>query len=207
MQMPRALIVDFGGVLTTSVFASFAKFCDEEGLPRDHVALAFRNDPEPKRLLFELEVGSLAQAEFEPRFTKAIGLPADRADGIAGRLFAHSGPDEAMLGAVKAAKKAGFRTGLISNSWGDALEYDRDAFTELFDGWVISHEVGLRKPDPRIYELGAEQVGLPIDQCIFVDDLGGNLKPARALGMTTILHRTADETIPQLEELLGVPLR
>jgi HAD superfamily hydrolase (TIGR01509 family) len=84
-----------------------------------------------------------------------------------------------MLAAVRAAKRAGVRTGLISNSWGDALEYDRDAFADLFDGWVISHEVGLRKPDPAIYVLGAEKIGLPPEACVFVDDLGGNLKPRR----------------------------
>jgi epoxide hydrolase-like predicted phosphatase len=107
---------------------------------------------------------------------------------------------------VRAAKRAGVRTGLISNSWGDALEYDRDAFVDLFDGWVISHEVGLRKPDPAIYVLGAEKIGLPPEACIFVDDLGGNLKPAKALGMATVRHTSAGETIPQLEQLLGVAL-
>jgi epoxide hydrolase-like predicted phosphatase len=72
---------------------------------------------------------------------------------------------------------------------------------------VISHLEGLRKPDPAIYALGAERIGLTPEQCVFVDDLAGNLKPARAMGMTTVLHTTAAETIPQLEELLGVTLR
>jgi HAD superfamily hydrolase (TIGR01509 family) len=72
---------------------------------------------------------------------------------------------------------------------------------------VISGEVGLRKPDPAIYTLGAEAIGLPPQACVFVDDLGGNLKPARALGMATVKHVTADETIPQLEALLGIALR
>ena len=72
---------------------------------------------------------------------------------------------------------------------------------------MISHEVGLRKPDPEIYALAVEQLGLPAEECVFVDDLGGNLKPAKAMGMATVLHRDAAETIPQLEELLGVPLR
>jgi epoxide hydrolase-like predicted phosphatase len=203
----KGLLVDFGGVLTTNVFESFAAFCEQEGLPRHHVRDAFRNSPEPRRLLFELELGQLDAEAFEQRFAAAIGLPPDRADGVATRLFAHSGPDEAMLGAVRSAKRAGVRTGLISNSWGDALQYDRDAFADLFDGWVISHEVGLRKPDPAIYALGAEKIGLPPEGCVFVDDLGGNLKPAKAMGMATVRHDTAAETIPQLEELLGVALR
>ena len=203
----RGLLVDFGGVLTTNVFASFARFCTEEGLASDAVADAFRNQPEPRDLLFQLELGRLSAAEFGPRFATAIGLEADRGHGIAERLFGHAEPDEAMLGAVAAARRAGVRTGLISNSWGEALVYDRDRFPELFDAWVISHEVGLRKPDPAIYELGAERIGLPPPECVFVDDLGGNLKPAKALGMATVKHTDAAETIPQLEELLGVALR
>jgi putative hydrolase of the HAD superfamily len=199
--------VDFGGVLTTNVFESFAAFCRDEGLPEHHVRDAFRSDPEPRRLLFELELGRLDAGEFERRFAAAIGLGPDRAEGLATRLFAQSSPDEAMLSAVAAARRAGVRTGLISNSWGDALIYDRDRFHELFDAWVISHEVGLRKPDPEIYALGARRIGLAPEACVFVDDLGGNLKPAAALGMATVRHERAEETIPQLEELLGVPLR
>jgi len=68
---------------------------------------------------------------------------------------------------------------------------------------VISSEVGLRKPDPAIYELGAREIGLPPEACVFVDDLGGNLKPAAALGMATIKHVDAASTIAQLRELLA----
>jgi epoxide hydrolase-like predicted phosphatase len=207
--LPRreGLLVDFGGVLTTSVFESFAAFSKEEGLEPEHVARAFRDEDEPRQLLVDLELGRLSAADFGPRFAKAIGLKPDRGEGIAERLFAGAGPDEAMLTAVGAARAAGIKTGLISNSWGDALVYDRDRFPDLFDAWVISHEVGLRKPDPAIYVLGAEMLSLECDTCVFVDDLGGNLKPAKALGMATIKHTSAGETIPQLEELLGVKLR
>jgi epoxide hydrolase-like predicted phosphatase len=203
----EGLLVDFGGVLTTNVFDSFAAFCREEGLPEHHVRDAFRTSPEPRALLFDLELGRLDVPTFERRLAAAIGLAPERAPGMARRLFARAAPDEAMLAAVAAARRAGVRTGLISNSWGDAIHYDRDRFPELFDGWVISHEVGLRKPDPEIYVLGAERIGLPPERCVFVDDLGGNLKPARALGMATVKHVDADTTIAQLEELLGVPLR
>jgi epoxide hydrolase-like predicted phosphatase len=203
----EGLLVDFGGVLTTNVFDSFAAFCAEEGLPPDRIARAFRDEPEPRRLLFDLELGRLPAEEFSERLCAALGLDPSHAGDLVERLFAGAAPDEAMLGAVAAARRAGIRTGLISNSWGEALRYDRDRFPELLDGWVISHEVGLRKPDPRIYLLGAERIGLPPQACVFVDDLGGNLKPARELGMATVRHTDAAETIPQLEELLGVPLR
>ena len=182
----RGLIVDFGGVLTTDVFASFRAFCQAEGLPEDAVRECFRTDPDARALLAALETGALASAEFEPRFAALLGVSSER---LIDRLFGGMEPDAAMLDGVRAARRAGARTGLLSNSWGDATSYDRALLEELFDTWVISSEVGLRKPDPAIYELAAERLGLPPSACVFVDDLPGNLKPARALGMATVLHR------------------
>jgi epoxide hydrolase-like predicted phosphatase len=200
----RGLLVDYGGVLTTDVFSSFTAFCQAEGLEPDLVAHHFRSNPEARQLLFDLEVGRLTEQDFEPRFAAVIGV-ADPA-GLIDRLFAGMRPDYAMVNAVRAAKDAGVRTGLISNSWGKG-RYNRSQFPVLFDGVVISGEVGLRKPEPRIYELGAEAIGLPPAQCVFVDDLAANLKPARELGMATVHHTSAEATIPQLERLLEVRLR
>ena len=200
----RGLLVDYGGVLTTDVFSSFEAFCRKEGLDPHLVATHFRSNPEARQLLFDLEVGKLSEEDFGPRFAAVIGV----ADGNAliDRLFAGMRADHAMKNAVRAAKDAGVRTGLVSNSWGRG-RYDRTEFPVLFDGVVISGEVGVRKPEPRIYELGAEAIGLPPAECVFVDDLPGNLKPARELGMATVHHTSAEETIPQLERLLGVRLR
>jgi putative hydrolase of the HAD superfamily len=203
-ELRHGLLVDYGGVLTTDVFSSFTAFCQAEGLEPDLVAHHFRSNPEARELLFELEVGRLSEQDFEPRFAAVIGV-AEPA-GLIDRLFAGMRPDYAMVNAVRAAKDAGVRTGLISNSWGKG-RYDRSQFPVLFDGVVISGEVGLRKPEPRMYELGAEAIGLPPADCVFVDDLAGNLKPARELGMATVHHTSAEETIPQLERLLGVRLR
>jgi len=200
----RGLLVDFGGVLTTDVFASFRAFCEAEGLQPDTVRDRFLKDPLARELLADLETGRLSEAEFEPRFAAVLEL--ERSEGLIDRLFAGMKPNEDMIDAVRAAKRAGVRTGLISNSWG-AGRYDKSQFPGLFDGVVISGEVGVRKPDPHIYELGAEAVDLPPEACVFVDDLPGNLKPARALGMATVHHVRAEETIPELEELLGVALR
>lgn len=198
----RGLLIDFGGVLTTNVFQSFTAFCEREGLAPDFVQKAFVEHPEARRLLFDLELGKLEEEAFSTQLGAALDLPSE---GLAARLFAGVGPDEQMLAAVAGFRAAGVRTGLISNSWGTAL-YEAAELTALFDGLVISGEVGLRKPDPAIYELGAERIGLPPEACVFVDDLGGNLKPARAMGMLTIRHHTAAETIPQLEAALGVTL-
>jgi putative hydrolase of the HAD superfamily len=180
------LIVDYGGVLTTDVFASFRAFCEAEGLEPEAVRDRFRADPEARELLAGLETGALTVAEFEPRFAALLEVESER---LIERLFGGMAPDEAMLEGVRAARRDGVRTGLLSNSWGAATTYDPALLDELFDACVISSEVGLRKPDPAIYELAAERLGLPPAACVFVDDLPGNLKPARALGMATVLHR------------------
>ena len=200
----RGLLVDFGGVLTTDVFQSFRQFCETEGLEPDTVRRLFREDPEALGLLRRLERGELDEDEFAAEFGPMLGVSSH--DGLVDRLFAGMGPDEPMIEAVKAAKRAGVRTGLISNSWG-AGRYDRDAFPDLFDGVVISGEVGLHKPEPEIFRLGAERVGLPPEECVFVDDLKENCAGAEAVGMTAVLHRGHEGTLPELERLLGVKVR
>ncbi len=109
-----------------------------------------------------------------------------------------------MIAAVERARAAGIRTGLISNSWGTGI-YER-APMQIFDATVISGDVGLHKPQPEIYELGAERLGIPAAECVFVDDLRENIAGAEAVGMTGILHRDPAETIAELERLLSVKL-
>jgi epoxide hydrolase-like predicted phosphatase len=200
----RGLIVDFGGVLTTNVFDSFRAFGEAEGLDPLTVKRAFREDAEALGLLRELERGDIAVEDFEPRFGERIGVT--RTDGLVGRLFGGVGPDERMLEAVRQAGAAGICTGLISNSWGAGLSYDMSLLDELFEAIVISGDVGMHKPEPAIYMLGAERLGLRPEECVFVDDLRENCQGAEEVGMTAVLHRGADRTLPELEKLLGVPL-
>jgi len=195
--------VDFGGVLTTNVFDSFRAFCEAEGLDPDTVRRLFREDPAALAELRKLERGEYTEEEFAERFGPILGV--EDTDGLVDRLFAGMGPDEAMIEAVKTAKRSGVRTGLISNSWGRG-RYDRDVFPQLFDGVVISGEVGLHKPEPEIFHLGAERIGVPAGECVFVDDLKENCAGAEAVGMSAILHRGAERTLPELERLLGVAL-
>ena len=196
--------MDYGGVLTTDVFASFRAFCEAEGLAPETVRDRFLGDPEARSLLERLETGQLREAEFEPAFAAVLEVSSER---LIDRLFGGMKIDEAMVAGVLAARRAGVRTAMLSNSWGED-RYDRAQLEELFDDWVISGEVGLRKPDPAIYELAAERLGLPPESCVFVDDLPGNLKPARALGMATVVHRgDAAVTLDEVAELLGVSLR
>ncbi|MEA2449635.1 MAG: putative hydrolase of the superfamily [Thermoleophilaceae bacterium] len=200
----RGLLVDFGGVLTTNVFQSFKQFAEAEGLDRDAIKRAFREDREALALLRRLEKNEITVEDFEPRFAERIGVPPDRVDGLVGRLFAGVGPEERMLDAVRRARAAGTRTGLISNSWGSGLEYDSAMLEELFDAVVISGDVGLHKPDPEIFRLGAERIGVAPSECVFVDDLRENCAGAEEVGMTAILHRGPDSTLPELEKLLDL---
>lgn len=199
----KGLLVDFGGVLTTNVFASFKAFCRAEGLPDDSVKNMFRERGEGLALLRRLEKGELTADEFSERFAPLLGVSPDN---LVERLFGGIGPDEAMLGAVRRSRAAGLKTGLISNSWGDGLAYDPALLDELFDTVVISGDVGLHKPQPEIYLLTCERVGVAAEECVFVDDLRENCAGAEAVGMKAILHRGAEGTLQQLEELLGIPL-
>jgi len=201
---PAGLLVDFGGVLTTNVFESFRAFCAAEGLDPDAVRSLFRERGEGLDLLRQLEKGEIEVPDFERRFAPLLGV--QRADGMVDRLFAGVQPDERMIAAVRAVRDIGTPTGLISNSWG-GVTYDTALIEELFDGVVISGEVGLHKPDPEIFRLGAERIGVPADRCVFVDDLRENCEGAESVGMTAILHRGADGTLPELGRLFGVQLR
>src|SRR5947209_1973696 len=199
----RGLLIDYGGVLTTDLFDSFRAFCEVEGLEAEAIGQSFRRDPSCRELLIGLETGKLDEQDFEVRFAEILGVSAP---GLIERLMADSRPDEEMVAAVANARRAGIKTGLISNSWG-TRRYDRAQLGELFDGVVISGEVGIRKPAPEIYEMGAREIGLDPDACVFVDDLPFNLEPAAELGMATVHHTAAGHTIPELERLLGVALR
>lgn len=198
-----ALVVDFGGVLTTNIWPAFAAFCEFEGLERDTVLELFRGDSEALALLRGLETGELADAEFERRFGAMLGIAEH--EGLIGRMFADLRPDEQMIGAVRAAQMAGLTTGLISNSWGLGI-YDR-APIEIFDTAVISGEVGMHKPQPEIYRLACERLEVEPGGAVFVDDLRENCEGAEAVGMTAVLHRESGRTIGRLEQLFDVPLR
>jgi epoxide hydrolase-like predicted phosphatase len=202
IERPRGLLVDWGGVLTTNVFASFEAFGAREGLAPNRVRDAFVTDPAAREALYGLETGTLPEPEFEVRMAAILGVDAS---DLIERLMGDASPDPAMVAAVRSARDHGIATGLISNSWG-VSRYDRDHLGDLFDGVVISGTVGVRKPAPEIYELGARAIHRKPTECVFVDDIGGNLKPARALGMTTVLHTDSASTIAQLSAIFGVDL-
>jgi epoxide hydrolase-like predicted phosphatase len=197
------LLVDYGGVLTTDLFASFGAFCTAEGLDPDELMRRFRTDPQAREALIGLEEGRLPEAEFEAQLGAMLNVEPSH---LIERLMAGSSPEPAMLTAVLKARHSGVRTGLISNSWGTS-RYDRERLAELFDGVVISGEVGMRKPAPDMYRMGAESIGVDPAACVFVDDLPFNLTPAAELGMATVHHTDPERTVDELERILGLPLR
>jgi putative hydrolase of the HAD superfamily len=196
------LLVDWGGVLTTNLFASFHAFCLEAEIEPAALLGRFRTDPAARELLIALETGGLEEAAFELQFAALLGVEAN---GLIDGMFAGVAPDAPMLEAVRRAHAAGVRTGLISNSWG-VHRYPHELFAELFDGVVISAAEGMRKPTRRMYELGAERAGVAPEDSVYVDDLPFNLTPAAELGMAVVHHTSAETTIPELERLLGIPL-
>jgi putative hydrolase of the HAD superfamily len=194
------LLLDFGGVLTTSIWEAFDEFCRSEGLEEGTVRRLFRDDPEALADLRRLEKGEVTEDEFAASFGPRLGI-ADT-ENLIERMFAGLGPDEAMIETVRELRGEGVRTGLISNSWGTGI-YEPSMLSDLFDAVVISGDVGLHKPQPEIYELGAERLGVSASECVFVDDLRENVAGAEAVGMTAILHRDPDATIAELRRIFG----
>ncbi|MCW3028993.1 MAG: haloacid dehalogenase [Solirubrobacterales bacterium] len=197
------LLVDWGGVLTTNLFASFHAFCVDSNIDPKTLLGRFRTDPAARDLLIALETGELEEQAFETEFAALLQVEPD---GLIDGMFAGVAPDTDMLEAVRIAHDAGVRTGLVSNSWG-VHRYPHDLISQIFHGVVISGEEGIRKPARRMYELGAERAQVPAERCVYVDDLPFNLTPAEELGMATVHHTSAETTIPALERLLGMSLR
>lgn len=197
----KALLVDFGGVLTSDIWSSFAAFCEQRGLDAGAAKQLFRENPDALAALRGLETGEVEPGDFEHRFAELLGTEPY---GLVEGLFAGLRPDQPMLEAVGRAREAGVPTGLISNSW--VMDHYTEEIRALFDEVVISAEVGLHKPQPEIFLLAAERLGVAPENCVFVDDLRENCAGAEAVGMTAVLHRDSAETIAAVEELLGVQL-
>jgi epoxide hydrolase-like predicted phosphatase len=198
-----AAIFDFGGVLTTSVWDSFAAFCRSEGLEPDAVKNLFSTDPKAMAALRQLERGRSSEEEFEAEFGRLLGL--EKPEGLIDSMFEGMKPEPAMVEAVREIRAGGIKTGMLSNSW-STEHYDRDLLAELFDDVVISAEVHMHKPQREIYELAAKRLEVEPSVCIFVDDLRENCEGAEEVGMTAVRFRDPGQTIARLSELTGLAL-
>jgi putative hydrolase of the HAD superfamily len=198
----KALVFDFGGVLTNPVWETFEAFCAAEGLEPEAVKDLFRTDPGAMADLRGLETGETDPADFQVSFAGRLGVESS---GLIDRLFAGMKPREDMIAAVATARAAGLKTALLSNSW-SLDQYDKGMLETLFDVAVISGEVGMHKPQRQIYELTVEKLGVEARACVFVDDLRENCEGAEEAGMVAIRHRDPVETIAKLEDLTGIEL-
>lgn len=211
----RALLVDYGGVLTGALIDTALAWAAAEDIDVGEFVAVIEAWVGPSAAagaelnpVHALETGVLTVPDFEARLAARLrrrdGRPL-QADGLVARLAAGFRSEPVMLDVVRRARAGGVATGLVSNSWG--LGYARDGWDELFDAVVISGELGMRKPDPEIYLHAADLVGLPPAQCVFVDDLAANVRGAAAVGMVSVHHTDPARTVDELEALLGLPLR
>ena len=208
MSRYEALVLDFGGVMTTSLEEAMAAFALSNGIEMQHLvraALSAYMGAEDD-LATDFETGQLSEADFSIAFAARLeeysGVRIEH-DGLVAGLFEALDLEEDMFELVERAKEGGYKTGLLSNSWGMGL-YPIERIRQLFDVVVISGEVGLRKPDPDIFKLTVENLGLDAAACIFVDDHPGHLKAAQEAGMTTVLHKSPAQSIPEVEALLNL---
>lgn len=210
----RGLIVDWGGVLTSGIADTMAEFAAGDGIDLTIVRSVLRDwlgEPAADELavnpIHALERGEIEVSDFEVRLAARLSGRLDRpvsAQGLVARMFARLETAHDMTGLVRRAHKAGLSTALLSNSWGN--EYPRESWTDMFDVVVISGEVGMRKPEARIYRHAAELLDLPLHECVFVDDIARNIAAAVELGMVGVHHRDYATTAAELEALFGMEL-
>jgi putative hydrolase of the HAD superfamily len=205
-----AALFDFGGVILTSPFEAFARYERDQGLPDGFIRRlnATNSDDNAWAKLERSEVTLAGFCELFEAEAKAAGHELVGQDVI-GLLSGDLRPE--MVEAVRRCSQR-LVTGLLTNNFvvGDG-HVDREGamgdVLSLFDGIIESSRVGVRKPDPAFYELACEHLGIEPTEAVFLDDLGINLKPARALGMTTIKVVDPTAAITELETVVGFPLR
>ena len=205
-----AVIFDLGGVVLDSPLHAIARFERAEGIPAGFVNRVVVSSG-PGGAWSRLERGELRVEEWIPAFErdcKDAGQELSAARMMEA-IRSSSGPRPTMLAAIRAIRARGLRVGALTNNWvADEPSSDRlgQELRGLFDAFVESSLVGLRKPDPRIYQHVCRELGVAPEASIFLDDIGLNLKAARALGMHTIKVDTPEQALGELESALGFPL-
>jgi putative hydrolase of the HAD superfamily len=213
--MFKAVLWDFGGVITSSPFEAFNRFESERNLPNDIIRTINSMEPETNAWA-QLESSAISVDEFDKKF-------AEEARKMGHEIFGKQVLDllsgeirPSMVNALKIIKQSlsiGCVTNNVNTGAGPGMARSEDkaaAISEImamFEVVIESSKVGIRKPNPKIYELACEEMGILPSEAVYLDDLGINLKPARALGMTTIKVLSADQALSELEQQLGFPLQ
>ena len=212
MTSIEAILWDFGGVFTTSPFEAFNRFEAARNLPKDFIRRVNSTNPTTNAWA-QFESNAITAEQFDQLFereSESLGHPV-RGVRVLELLSGELRPR--MVSVLKKCKEH-FKVGCITNNMksGEGPSMARDeakaaasqSVMALFDVIVESSVEGVRKPNPRIYEIACDRMGVGPDGCIFLDDLGINLKPAKALGMTTIKVIEEDQAIKDLEKATGI---
>jgi putative hydrolase of the HAD superfamily len=207
----RAVLWDFGGVLSSSPFDAFARHEAENGLPDGFLRRVNATNPDTNAWA-RLERNEVDLDAFAAEYAKESAALGHEVDGrvVLGLLAGDLRPE--MFRAIARCRQHGLKTALLTNNivglggddWSSSLPTPLD---ELFDVVVESAKAGVRKPDRAAYELVLAELAVPAEEVVFLDDLGVNLKPARAMGMATIKVTDAASALDQLSTLLGLDVR
>jgi epoxide hydrolase-like predicted phosphatase len=205
-----AVISDFGGVLTSPLLDAFAAFQDSSGIGIQHLgaamaAIAERHGSNP---LFDLEIGLTSEAEFLAALGGELTVQMDRQvemHGFGEQYMQYLHPNERLIDYMRELRERGYKLAICTNNvrewesmWRAKLPVD-----EIFETVVDSAFVGCRKPDPRIYEITLERLGVPAEAALIVDDIDVNCDAARALGMRAVWFRDNDQAIAEIEAALA----
>ena len=198
---------DFGGVVTTSPFEAFARLEAERGLPTGFIRTVNATNPD-QNAWARLERNELSLNAFAAAWAAEAGALWHELDGrlVLERLSGDIRPQ--MVAAIDACRKT-YKTACLTNNFAAPDRVISEEVAEvyaLFDAVLESRVLGVRKPDPRFYELACATLGVQPEESVFLDDLGVNLKPARVLGMHTIKVTDPDEALVELEKILGHPV-
>ncbi|ACU75722.1 HAD-superfamily hydrolase, subfamily IA, variant 3 [Catenulispora acidiphila DSM 44928] len=200
----NGLIFDFFGVLTSNMVEVIECFEDREKIARGTFLRAWA-DPRGRDLFTRLELGEISQTDWNSGFAALMGVAPD---DLMSRYLYDAFPAHEVLKVARQARAAGYKTAVLSNSLG-RTPYDPYAGFDLlgnFDEVVLSQNHGLRKPDPAVFQLVLDKLGLPAEECVFVDDSEENLQAAVDLGMTIVFALDERELSARLRTLLGLGL-
>lgn len=214
--MIKAVLWDFGGVITSSPFEAFNRYEASKGIPKDFIRSVNATNPNTNAWA-QFESSRVTMAEFDVLFADETEAAGHRIGGASVLQLLSGDVRPEMVRALKRIKQD-YRIACLTNNVkgagegpGMADRADKAAeileIMALFDFVIESSVVGFRKPDPRIYESACERAAIKPNEAVFLDDLGVNLKPARELGMTTIKVVSADQALGDLGEILGIDLR
>jgi epoxide hydrolase-like predicted phosphatase len=209
MGAHRAVIFDLGGVVLGSPLHAIAAFEQEHGIPAGFVNRVVV-DTGPEGAWGRLERGLYGLEEFVPAFEADCRAAGQRlsARDMMERMAEASRPRPRMLEAIQRIRSAGLLAAALTNNWASEQRDDGTrALRGHFDAFFESSVLGLQKPDPRIYEHACRELDVAPAEAVFLDDIGRNLKTARALGMATLKVEEPETALVELEEILGIALR